>query len=101
MKDGTETLPSWYLMKHPDNSVIQISYEDELAERFGKRNLENVKEYGHIFGVQVDPKKSTSKQFEILEHQGRLISRGIKSPLTGFSGHLIVIDDPVKNGEQE
>ena len=96
----TETLPSWYLMKHPDNSVIQISYGDELAERFGKRNLEKVKEHGHIFGVQVDPKKSTSKQFEILEHQGRLISRGIKSPLTGFSGHLIVIDDPVKNREQ-
>lgn len=96
----TETLPSWYLMKHPDNSVIQISYGDELAERFGKRNLEKVKEHGHIFGVQVDPKKSTSKQFEILDRQGRLISRGIKSPLTGFSGHLIVIDDPVKNREQ-
>lgn len=96
----TETLPSWYLMKHPDHSVIQISYGDELAERFGKRNLEKVKEHGHIFGVQVDPRKSTSKQFELLNHQGRLISRGIKSPLTGFSGHLIVIDDPIKNREQ-
>ena len=96
----TETLGSWYLMKHPDHSVIEISYGDELAERFGKRNLEKVKEHGHIFGVQVDPKKSTSKTFEMLDHMGRMISRGIKSPLTGFSGHLIIIDDPIKNREQ-
>lgn len=96
----TETFPSWYIMKHPDNSVIEVSYGDELAERFGKRNLEKVKEFGNIFGVSVDPKKATSKDFEILNHRGRMISRGVKSPLTGFSGHLIVIDDPVKNREQ-
>lgn len=96
----TETLPSWYLMKHPDNSVIQVSYGDDLAERFGKRNLEKIKEHGHLFGVEVDPKKSTSKEFQILGHNGRMISKGIGSGLTGHSGHLIIIDDPVKNREQ-
>lgn len=96
----TETLPSWYLMKHPDESVIQVSYGDDLAERFGKRNLEKVKEHGHIFGVEVDPKKATSREFQILDHKGRMISKGIGSGLTGHSGHLIIIDDPVKNREQ-
>lgn len=96
----TQTLPSWYLMKHPDNCVIQVSYGDDLAERFGKRNLEKVKEHGHIFGIEVDPKKSTSKEFEILNHTGRMISRGIGSGVTGHSGHLILIDDPIKNREQ-
>lgn len=96
----TETLPSWYLMKHPDDSVIQVSYGDDLAERFGKRNLEKVKEYGGVFGVEVDPKKATSREFQILNHKGRMISKGIGSGLTGHSGHLIVIDDPIKNREQ-
>lgn len=96
----TETLPSWYLMKHPDESVIQVSYGDDLAERFGKRNLEKVKEHGQIFGVEVDPKKATSREFQILGHKGRMISKGIGSGLTGHSGHLIIIDDPVKNREQ-
>lgn len=96
----TETLPSWYLMKHPDESVIQVSYGDDLAERFGKRNLEKVKEHGHIFGVEVDPKKATSREFQILGRKGRMISKGIGSGLTGHSGHLIIIDDPVKNREQ-
>lgn len=96
----TETLPSWYLMKHPDESVIQVSYGDDLAERFGKRNIEKVKEHGHIFGVEVDPKKATSREFNILNHKGRMISKGIGSGLTGYSGHLIIIDDPIKNREQ-
>lgn len=96
----TETLCAWYLMKHPDNSVIQVSYGDDLAERFGKRNLEKVKEFGDIFGVEVDPKKATSREFQILGHKGRMISKGIGSGLTGHSGHLIVIDDPIKNREQ-
>jgi len=96
----TETLPSWYLMKHPDNSVIQVSYGDDLAERFGKRNLEKVKEFGNIFGVEVDPKKATSREFQIKGHKGRMISKGVGSGLTGHSGHLIIIDDPIKNREQ-
>lgn len=96
----TETLPSWYLMKHPDESVIQVSYGDDLAERFGKRNLEKIKEHGNIFGVAIDPKKATSREFQILDHKGRMISKGIGSGLTGHSGHLIIIDDPVKNREQ-
>jgi len=96
----TETLLSWYIMKHPDESVIQVSYGDDLAERFGKRNLEKVREHGNIFGVEVDPKKATSREFQILNHKGRVISKGIGSGLTGYSGHLIVIDDPIKNREQ-
>lgn len=96
----TETLLSWYIMKHPDHSVIQVSYGDDLAERFGKRNLEKVRELGNVFGIEVDPKKCTSREFLIKNHTGRVISKGIGSGLTGHSGHLIVIDDPIKNREQ-
>ncbi len=96
----TQTLPSWYLMKHPDDCVIQVSYGDDLAERFGKRNLEKIKEHGHLFGVEIDPKKATSKEFEILNHTGRMISKGIGSGVTGHSADLMIIDDPVKNREQ-
>lgn len=96
----TETLPSWYLMRNPDKSVIEVSYGDDLAERFGKRNLEKIKEFGGLFGVAVDPKKATSKEFQIKKHRGRMISRGIGSALTGYSGDLIVIDDPIKNRQE-
>lgn len=96
----TETLGSWYLMKHPDHTVMEVSYGDDLAERFGKRNLEKVRMHGHLFGVEVDPKKATSKDFWIAGRSGRMIAKGIASGLTGNSGHLIIVDDPVKNREQ-
>lgn len=96
----TKTLPSWYLMKNPDKFVIEVSYGNDLAERFGKANLDKVKEYGRLFGVQPDPRKCTSQEFYLKDHTGGMISRGRGSSLTGYSGHLIVIDDPIKNREE-
>ena len=93
----TETFPVWWLMKHPDKGVIEISYGDDLAERFGKANLEKLEEFGYIFGVKPDKKKATSKEFQIAGHKGKMISRGYGSSLTGNTGNLILIDDPVKN----
>lgn len=93
----TETFPSWFQMKHPDAGVIEVSYGDDLAERFGKANKEKVEQFGHLFGVELDPDKATAKEFKIKGHKGRTISRGYGSALTGFTGNLIIIDDPVKN----
>ena len=98
-KTITETLPSWFIMKNPDKSVIEISYGNNLAERFGKANLDKVKKYGRHFGIEVDPRKCTSQEFDIKDHEGKMISQGVGASLTGYSGHLIVIDDPVKNRE--
>lgn len=96
----TKTFPSWFLLRNPDKFVIEISYGNDLAERFGKANLEKVKEHGRLFGVEVDPKKATSQEFYIKGHSGGMISRGRGSSLTGYSGHLILIDDPIKNREE-
>jgi len=94
---GTETFPAWWQMKNPDKGCIIVSYGDDLAERFGKANMEKVEEFGHLFGVELDPKESSSKKFKLHKHKGRTISRGYGSALTGFTGNLIFIDDPVKN----
>lgn len=93
----TETFPAWWAMKNPDKGVIEVSYGDALAERFGKSNLEKVENYCHLFGVELDPKKATAKEFKFKKRKGRMISRGYGSSLTGYTGNLIIIDDPVKN----
>lgn len=93
----TATLPSWYLMRNPDNKVIAVSYGDSLAQRFGKQNLDKVREYGKIFGVKLDKKKANAQEFRIEGRTGVMISAGYGSGLTGNPADLIVIDDPVKN----
>lgn len=96
----TEVLPSWYKMRNPDKGVIVISYGDDLAQRFGRANLEKIKQFGHLFGVEVNKKKATAAEVELKGHKLQMISRGIGSSLTGFTGNLILIDDPIKNREE-
>lgn len=95
----TECVPSWYKMRHPDSGVIIISYGDDLAQRFGRANLNKIKQFGSIFGVEENKTKATAAEVELKGHKLQMISRGLKSPLTGYTGNLIVIDDPIKNRE--
>ncbi len=94
----TETLPSWWLGKHPDGRVIEISYNENFAIRFGKRNKRKVDEFGEeIFGIKVSKDSAQAKQFDIEGHAGGMISRGIGTGVTGEACHLMIIDDPIKN----
>ena len=92
----TETLPSWYLGRYPNNRVIQASYNEETAERFCRRNKEKIREYGDIFSIKIGPIER-STEFELDNNVGRMISRGIMSGITSNPANLIIIDDPIKN----
>ena len=101
----TEALPSWYLMKHPDRRVILVSYNEESAERFSRRNREKLQTWGPVlFGVDVGGvNRATEFELKRLDGklcQGRLISRGVLSGITGHAADLIIIDDPIKNREE-
>lgn len=92
----SETLGSYYLGKFPWKRVIEVSYGDDLATRFGRRNREKIVEFGkQLFNIELS--KSSDVNFEIAGHKGSMISKGIMAGLSGNPGDLIVIDDPVKN----
>ena len=95
----TETFPSWYIGKHPDKRCIIACYNDDFAGKFGRRNKGKIDEYcRHIFGIRL--KKSSDRDMEIADHSGSIITRGIMSGITGNSGDLIIIDDPIKNRQE-
>ena len=92
----TETFPSWYIGKYPNKRCIIACYNDDFAGKFGRRNKQKIDEFGKpIFGIKL--KKSSDRDMEIAEHDGSIITRGIMSGITGNSGDLIIIDDPIKN----
>ena len=39
----TESVPSWYLGKHPEARIIMASYNEDFAERFLRRNREKIR----------------------------------------------------------
>lgn len=95
----SETLPSWFLGRNPRGKVIEISYSEDFAKRFGRRNRQKIKEFGkEIFGVSLG-NPNTDLDFE-LETEGKMISRGIASGVTGERCDLMIIDDPVKNRQE-
>lgn len=92
----TQTYPSYYLMKNPNDKTIIISYGDDLARLFGRKNKEKIKEFGaELFGYELG--KNTDTDMDIKGHRGSIISRGIMAGITGQSADLIIIDDPIKS----
>ena len=95
----TESLPAWYLGRHPGRRVILASYDSDFAERFCRRNREKIKACGpQLFGRGIGA-VDRAQELE-LEGGGRLISRGVMAGITGNPAELILIDDPVKNRQE-
>lgn len=93
----TETLPSWVLGRHPLWRVIEISYSEDFAVRFGRRNMAKVEEFGNLFNIKLADSPRNATDFELDNHIGGMISRGITSGVTGQPCNLMIIDDPIKN----
>ena len=97
----TETLPSWYLGHFPKHKVIEISYSEDFAEQFGRRNRQKIQDYGpKLFGIELADSPNAATNFELSNHRGGMISRGIMSGVTGHGANLLIIDDPVKTQEE-
>lgn len=97
----TETFPSYFIGKRPERRVIQVSYGDTLARKFGRANKSKIVEYGaDIFDIRVSQDTSAADNWGIQGHRGGMISTGIGGAITGEGADLLLIDDPVKNREE-
>lgn len=92
----TESLPSYYIGNVKQNgNVILLSYGDDLAQRFGRKNKEKIIEFGNeLFEIEMDRGSDT---LITTNKGGTIISKGIMAGVTGNPGDLIIVDDPVKN----
>ena len=96
----TETLPSWYLGKHPDGNVIICSYDSAFAESFSRRNRDKFNEYAaDIFPDAQGNKNVQGVALWETTKGGRCRAAGLKAGITGFGAELFIIDDPIKNQE--
>lgn len=97
----TETLPSWYLGRYPTRRVIEVSYNDDFAQKFGRRNREKVVRFGKdVFGIELSSSTAKVQEWELDNEIGGMQSRGVGGSITGNPANLIIIDDPVKNRQE-
>ena len=95
----TETLPSWYLGKNPEHRAITVCYNEDFAQKFGRRNKEKVRDFGYLFNIGLSSSTKSNAEWELDNEVGGMICRGVKSGIAGQKGNLIIIDDPIKNKE--
>lgn len=106
-------LPAYYFGKFPNNKIISCSYGDELSSELNRevQQIMDSPEYGVVFpntklprsGMKSSEKKNkirTSKQFDLVNFEGGMVSAGVDGPITGKGFHLGIIDDPIKNSDE-
>jgi len=91
---SSQLLPSAYLLAHPDRFVGLSSYSAELSQGFSRKAREYYKEGGGL----LDPVQQAVNAWGT-QGGGGLWAAGVGGAITCRSGHLLIIDDPVKNRE--
>lgn len=93
--------PAWYLGARPDNRVMLASYEADFAASWGRKVRNTLEEHGNRFyGLQIDPRSSAQDDWNVLGRRGGMVTAGVGGALTGKGGHLLIVDDPVKNMQE-
>ena len=97
----TETLPSWFIGRNNDMRAILTAYNADIAEKFGNKNRQLVKDFGkEIFGITISDSQDNKTLWDIDKHHGGLYSAGILGGITSNTSQLTIVDDPFKNGAE-
>ncbi len=89
----------WYSFIYPYNNLIFVSYNQGIAKYFGNKVINLIEEKGSKYGVILNKRSKSSKEFVIDKYGGTYSFTGIGGTLTGKGANLIVIDDPIKNNQ--
>lgn len=94
--------PAWYLGRHPDRSVIFVTYGQELSDDFGRKVRNLISEPAHraIFpSCRLSGDSTAAHRFNIMPG-GAYFAVGRGGPITGRGAHLLIIDDPLKDYQE-
>lgn len=93
-------LPCWYLGHNPGSQVLNISYSEEQAAKWGERSRQLMKMWGGpLFGVRINSDIDAKTNWSLGGGFGGMLSTGIRGGITGNPGHLILLDDTLKGRE--
>lgn len=88
---------AWALGHYPHRKFFYISYSDDLCRKINNQVRDLIKSpfFASIFGANPHFLQDNANEF-VLKSGGGLFVTTLKSALTGFHAHQILIDDPIK-----
>lgn len=91
--------PAWFLSLWPNRQIILTSYEATFASSWGRAVRNFVQEHESKLGIRLSEDSLASDRWSTSKGGG-MVTAGIGGPITGRGGHLIIVDDPIKNSEE-
>ena len=96
---GSVLFPAYFLSRHPAAQVIGTAHTASLADYFGRHLRNTVIEHGELLELTIAKASRASARFS-LTGGGEYFAAGVRGPITGRRGDLILIDDPIKSWAQ-
>lgn len=94
-------VPAWALGTHPEWQILLTTYEAEFAASWGAKARDVFAQWApHLWKLRVHPLQAARDHWRVHNHGGAMRTAGVGGPLTGKGGHIIIIDDPIKNAEE-
>ncbi len=106
----TESFQSWLLIKYPRLGILTLGYASDFAARFGRRNRDKFEQMSIKLTnskVKIHDKVQSTDEWETMlldpitklymNSNGGMSSAGLRGVVTGKTGNVVVIDDPIKN----
>lgn len=93
--------PAWFMGKNPKKDMILVSYNEMLASDLGRdiRNLMKTDEFKNVFSTRIADDSSSMKHFNT-NLGGAVSAVGMGGTVTGRGGHVIIVDDLIKNDQE-
>lgn len=91
--------PVWFLSLFPQKRVMLCSYEADFAASWGRRVRDTIVEHSQALRIQILAQSSAANRWH-LTAGGSMMTAGVRGPITGKGGDLVIVDDPVKNFEE-
>ena len=95
-------LPSWYLGRKTNHDVIFTTYAQDLANDRGRaiKEIMGTSAYKGVFPDTLIRQDTSAAQRFRTTTGNNFFAVGVGGPLTGRGGHLILVDDQIKNREE-
>ena len=97
----TESLPAYWLGKHPEKKWMIASYNTDFASNFGRKNRQKAQTLNPEIFPGFSLIDSPCNNIEFYTPQGGgIYSAGILAGLTGHTADCFIIDDPIKTRQE-
>lgn len=95
----TVHFPAWYLGRNPNKKVMVVSAASDLAIEFGRQTKNLIQSQLHqlVFPQSEMTLDSRANDAFSLTKGGAYRGFGFDKQMVGFGGHLIIVDDPIKD----